>query len=227
MLHGRTWLQHAGRRQELGPGAMVWSQPGDRTLSEVDPTAPYHTLLIRFATTRPATTPAPRLVWWPEPAEAEALASETVALFARHTCDQRWFASYLYGRLWWQVHRAGAEGGYSRFPVALQAALACIDRRYGEALSIAELAHVAGLGTTALHQRFQRFLGVTPLEAITRRRLRAACALLIREPQLPVAQVGMRCGFPDAVHFGRVFSARQGMPPGAFRRQHALVTPMA
>lgn len=221
VLRGRTWLMHGGTRHELGPGAMVWSQPGDRTLSEVDPTAPYHTLLIRFATTRTTTTPAPRLVWWPEPAEAEALASETVALFARHTCDSRWFASYLYDRLWWQVHRASAEGGYSWLPAALQAALTCIDRRYAEPLPVAELARVAGLGATALHQRFQRFLGITPLEALTRRRIRAACALLIQEPQVPAAQIGVRCGFRDAVHFGRVFHLRQGLPPGAFRRQHA------
>lgn len=221
VLRGRTWLEHAGARCELRAGAMVWGQPGDPTLSKVDPAAPYHTLLIRFATTRRSSTPAPRLVWWPEPAEAEALATEAVALFARGACSNRWFASYLYSRLWWQVHRASAEGGHGWLPAALQAALACIDRGYTKPLAVAQIATAAGLRPTALHQRFQRFLGQTPLEALTQRRVRAASALLVQEPQLAVAEVGRRCGFRDAVHFGRVFRTSQGVPPGAFRRRHA------
>ncbi len=218
VLRGRTWVDHAGARCELRAGAMLWGQPGQRTLYEVDPADPYHTLLVRFATTKLSTTPAPRLVWWAEPAEAEALATEAVALFARGSCDHRWFASYLYSRLWWQVHRASAEGGYGWLPAALQAALACIDHHFAEPLSVAALATAAGLRPTALHQRFQRFLGHTPLEALTRRRIRAACALLVQEPHVAVAEIGARCGFPDPVHFGRIFRARQGMPPGAFRR---------
>jgi AraC-like DNA-binding protein len=221
VLRGRTWIDHAGIRCELRPGAMVWSQPGERTLSRVDPAAPYHTLLIRFATTRPTATPAPRVVWWTEPAEAEALASEVVPLFARGTCDNRWFASHLYSRLWWQVHRASVEGSYGWLPVALQAALSCIDRRFAEPLTVAMLANAAGLKPTALYQRFQRFLGLTPIEALIQRRIRAANALLIQEPHLPVAQVGVRCGFRDPVNFGRMFRARQGVTPGAFRSRHA------
>jgi AraC-like DNA-binding protein len=88
-------------------------------------------------------------------------------------------------------------------------------------MSIAEIAQAAGLRPTTLHQRFQRFLGQTPLETLTHRRVRAASALLVQEPALGVAEVGRRCGFRDAVHFGRVFRARQGVSPGAFRRRHA------
>lgn len=221
VLRGRSWIDHAGSRCELGPGAMLWGQPGDRTLHRVDPADPYHTLLIRFGTTRRSRTPAPRLVQWPDPAEPEALAVEAVALFARGSCDNRWFASYLYSRLWWQVHRATAEGGHNWLPAAVQAALACIDRRHAQPLHVADIAAAAGLRPTALHQRFQRFVGHTPLEALIRRRLQAACALLIREPDLAVAEVGARCGFPDPVHFGRVFRARQGVPPGVWRRRQA------
>lgn len=221
ILRGRSWLEVHGHRHELGVGAMVWGQPGDRTLSAVDPAAPYHTLLIRFATTRASRTPAPRLAQWGNPEELQAFATEALELFRARSFDPRWFPFYLYTRLRWQVHRATTGTGLDLAPAPLRAALAAIERRHSERLLVADLARAAGLGATALHQLFRRHLGCTPLEALVRRRIQAACALLLAEPDLAVATVGARCGFGDAVHFGRVFRARQGCTPGIYRRRHA------
>lgn len=41
---------------------------------------------------------------------------------------------------------------------------------------------------------------------------------------MTVAEVGLRCGFPEAAHFGRAFKAKTGHAPGAWRR-HAQLGP--
>lgn len=221
IVRGRSWLEVHGERHELGIGAMVWHQPGDLTISEVDPADPYHTVVVRLATTRPTATRPPRLVQWQDPAEAQAFGDEILGVFNLGGYDRGWFMHYIYTRLWWQVHRAEIAGQHRLLPGPLQAAMRFIDDRFRGPVAVADIARAAGYSPSTLHASFRRHLGITPLEALTRRRLQQAREQLVHAPEAEVREVARQCGFADPVHFGRVFRQRHGCPPGEYRRRHA------
>jgi AraC-like DNA-binding protein len=77
-----------------------------------------------------------------------------------------------------------------------------IDAHYGDAVTIDDLAEVAGISVRSLQESFRRLRNCTPMEALARRRLRAACDAL-RNPDATVTQVATDCGF---FHLGRFAS---------------------
>ncbi len=89
-------------------------------------------------------------------------------------------------------------------------------RNLGTAHTLAELAEVANLSPRGLSRAFTAAIGITPLEYQQRLRLERAVSLL-RDTGLPIEAVAARCGFREGRHFRRLFKARYGMPPSAFR----------
>lgn len=83
--------------------------------------------------------------------------------------------------------------------------------------TLAELAALAHLSPRGLSRAFSVTIGISPLEYQQRLRLEHA-ATLLAETDLKVEVVAARCGFRDARHFRRLFSARYGTPPSASRR---------
>jgi AraC-like DNA-binding protein len=89
-----------------------------------------------------------------------------------------------------------------------------IDAHYGDAVTIDDLAEFAGISVRSLQESFRRLRNCTPMEALVRRRLRAAYDAL-RNPEATVTQVATDCGF---FHLGRFASRYQqafGEPPSA------------
>ena len=80
-----------------------------------------------------------------------------------------------------------------------------IDAHYGDAVTIDDLAELAGISVRSLQESFRRLRNCTPLEALARRRLRAAYEAL-RNPEATVTQVATDCGF---FHLGRFASRYQ------------------
>jgi len=74
-----------------------------------------------------------------------------------------------------------------------------IDAHYANAITIVDLAVVAGISVRSLQAAFRRLRQCTPMEALVRRRLEAARDAL-REPEATVTQVATDCGF---FHFSR------------------------
>lgn len=75
----------------------------------------------------------------------------------------------------------------------------------GVALSPSRFAHLFTLRT-----------GRSPMRALREARLRHA-ARLLQVTDLTVERVAAASGFPSPFHFSRVFRARYGVPPGAYR----------
>ncbi|WP_333825104.1 AraC family transcriptional regulator [Pinisolibacter sp.] len=106
--------------------------------------------------------------------------------------------------------RTGREGG----PVAR--VMREIEERYRQDLRLADLARLAGLSTHHLIRAFRREVGLTPHAHLIGVRVRRARDLL-RAGEMPAA-VASAVGFADQAHLTRVFKARIGVPPGAYRR---------
>ena len=99
---------------------------------------------------------------------------------------------------------------------AVGAALAEIHTSPGHDWSIAELAQAAGVSTTTLTDRFQRYVGLSPRRYLTRWRMIEARRLL-RDTDLGVAEIADRVGYASEAAFSRAFKREVGVPPSDCR----------
>jgi AraC-like DNA-binding protein len=88
--------------------------------------------------------------------------------------------------------------------------------------TLAELAHLAGLGPFQLLRRFRAAHGTTPHAWLLQHRAERARALIAQGR--PLADAAASCGFADQPHLTRVFVQRFGFTPGAWR---AAVAPQS
>jgi len=86
-------------------------------------------------------------------------------------------------------------------------------------LSLADLATVAGLGTSTFKVLFKRSVGVPVHKYVVRRRVEHAMNLLgTRSTNLN--EIALRSGFVDESHMARCFRRVVGMTPAAIARQY-------
>ncbi|MEP6721184.1 MAG: AraC family transcriptional regulator [Variovorax sp.] len=87
-------------------------------------------------------------------------------------------------------------------------------------VSLAEVARECGLSRSHFSKAFKQTIGQTPHAWLVTQRVDAARRLL-RQPNLPIAEIAATCGFADQSHLTRVFSAHIGTSPARWRRLNA------
>lgn len=92
-----------------------------------------------------------------------------------------------------------------------------INRNIGKRLTVDILCSAFNCSRSTLMKRFRRDCGVTVNEYIVSRRIDIARELL-QYSELSVSEIASKCGFSDQLYFSRVFSARIGVSPTAFRK---------
>lgn len=85
-----------------------------------------------------------------------------------------------------------------------------------ESLDIESLSRMACLSPSHFYRVFKSELGVSPVEFINNERIKQAVSLL-QDPEIPIKEVYMSCGFESRSYFNRVFKSKQDVSPGAFR----------
>lgn len=123
----------------------------------------------------------------------EALALLVAALLARHASGR--------------APRAGSAP-------AIRIARERLDASPADAVSLAELASLAGVSRFQLLRGFACELGITPHAYLIQSRARLARALLARG--LSIAQAAAEAGFADQSHLTRAFVRQFGITPGRF-----------
>jgi transcriptional regulator GlxA family with amidase domain len=93
-------------------------------------------------------------------------------------------------------------------------AIRYMEDNYAEHISLADLAHIAGLSLYRFVTVFSREIGISPHRYLCLVRVRAAQTLL-REGVAP-AIAAIEVGFFDQSHLCRHFRAACGMTPGQF-----------
>jgi AraC family transcriptional regulator len=89
--------------------------------------------------------------------------------------------------------------------------------RQDERVSLAGLAHTAGIHPATLARGFRRCQGCSPGEYRRRWRIARACAAL-RASDAPLAEIAARTGFADQRHLARALREAVGQSPAAYRR---------
>ncbi len=95
--------------------------------------------------------------------------------------------------------------------------LELIQKEFAEPLHLSQIARAANIGERECLRCFQRTIGISPLQYLLRYRVSQA-ALLLRETTLPVAEIGMRCGFDSPSHFAQTFRKYFSITPSAYRK---------
>jgi AraC-like DNA-binding protein len=91
-----------------------------------------------------------------------------------------------------------------------------VNQRYAEPLRLAELAGRAGWSVPHLHDRFKERLGLSPHQALIRRRIQAAREFLAGSNE-PIKSVAGKCGFPTASAFCVQFKKNMQLSPQEYR----------
>src|SRR5262249_31092078 len=116
-------------------------------------------------------------------------------------------------------------GGQAQFSTVLAEQVA--DDRFGplhtwirqhlaDPVSLPVLAGRAGMSARSFGRRYAEEVGVTPMKAVEKLRLEAAC-LLLAETRLAVKQVAARCGFGSEETMRRSFVRTIAVAPRDYR----------
>jgi len=120
------------------------------------------------------------------------------------------------GRAWNQMHPDMPHLHDARRNLLAQA-VADIDGRTGEDLSLEALAARCHLSQGHFRKQFREVTGMAPLEYIQRHRISVAQALLM-DTDLSVTAVAEQVGLPDPNYFSRLFRRLVGVTPSTFRK---------
>lgn len=101
---------------------------------------------------------------------------------------------------------------------ALHGLRAWLATRLADPPGVAEMAARCGLSPTHFAAMFRRAYGITPLDYLTRERVRAAAERLVLEPRAAVTDIALDLGFCSSQYFSAVFRRVQGCTPVAWRR---------
>jgi len=120
--------------------------------------------------------------------------------------------------LWTPLLLRGLSAAPIHVDPRLARAVAMIEARYDQPLTVRDLAHEAGLSQSRFFARFSEAYGTTPHGALSDARLRAAQRLL-SESNLSIAEIAVRTGHGDQSALTRRMKAILGVTPGAWRKR--------
>ncbi|MBQ8551715.1 MAG: helix-turn-helix domain-containing protein [Clostridia bacterium] len=109
-------------------------------------------------------------------------------------CDRRGYCGYIY------------------------AALKYIEDNYMRDISTIDIAKAAGLSPDYLTKQFKSVMSMTPVEYVRKFRI-AKSMNLLRDTEMPIADIAAAAGFGDSGIFSRVFKQTTGDTPTSFRRE--------
>lgn len=223
------WAVENGELQSLPAPLSWWTYPGPRFVYGA---APGETWDHYFVTLR-----GPRAHRWmesalmpPEPSycavsDAEKFRDNWHELFKvlRAGGEENAHAVHLFEGLLLQL-QAPRDLGEKTDGVALAVdnLMARIHRDPAAAWNMQSEAHHLGFSYAHLRRAFAARAGLAPHQFVLQARLDAAAAEL-RSTTLPIKNVAVLCGIADLQHFSRLFLARYGLSPGAYRREAQLL----
>lgn len=107
---------------------------------------------------------------------------------------------------------------YTHNDEAFMNALALIQEKYYEKISIARLAKTARLSRSSFIRKFYEVCKTSPAKYLTQRRIEAA-RYMLTNTNLTLSEIAEKTGFYDASHFFRIFTAETGISPSLYRKE--------
>jgi transcriptional regulator GlxA family with amidase domain len=95
-----------------------------------------------------------------------------------------------------------------------------LSQHYNEQDLVGRCADLVGLSKRTFNRRFKEATGTTPIDFVQGARIRVSRNMLLHT-DLRVEDISYAVGYEDIASFRKMFSRRNGMPPGEFRRRMA------
>jgi AraC family transcriptional regulator len=92
-----------------------------------------------------------------------------------------------------------------------------VERNLGDTLRLEQLARVARLSPFHFHRLYRALTGESLYQFILRLRLEKAAWRLLSEPEEPVTNISLDCGFGSSAAFARAFKAKFGVTASEWR----------
>jgi AraC-like DNA-binding protein len=218
---GRGWVEMEGRWQEVVAGDILWHAAGDYTVGRSDFANPYSCLAVGFIVTPGMRRPVPHLTRWEALDEVLQFTNQVTGLHADDAFDSRVLLRYVLSRVQFQAELYLHRQLERALPSELQRVLEVINNRFAEPLHLGDMAEAAGWSVAHLHDRFKERLGISPHQALIRRRIQAARELL-GSTHHPVKGVAALCGFPNAAAFCVQFRKTTRLSPKEYRERQTF-----
>ncbi len=118
--------------------------------------------------------------------------------------------------------RGGAERRSTIDVERIKQMMEYIQENYAERLALEDIADAAGISTRECTRCFNRCLGMTPIQYVTRYRLREAADMLLHTSD-SILVISEACGFSSSGYFSRTFSEYLGCTPREYRASGGVV----
>ena len=153
----------------------------------------------------------------------EEIVEQLMAVFSKKdSCPELETVAGL-SRLFAWVQNSGAyetvpaqDGPVSRTD-RIKPVLEYIEHHYNAPLALERLAAVVGMNPKYFCRVFSRLTHQSPMDYVNFYRIEQA-AYLLDSTDLPVTEVGSRCGFVESSYFTKVFKKYKGATPVLYRR---------
>jgi len=104
----------------------------------------------------------------------------------------------------------------------VQSVMDYIDEHIDEDLTLEKLAAQSNYSPFHFHRVFTQIAGETPASYVKRVRMERAAHLLIYEPDIPVTDIALQCGFTSLSYFTQAFKQMYHVSPKAWREGEYL-----
>jgi AraC-like DNA-binding protein len=101
-------------------------------------------------------------------------------------------------------------------------AIIMINDRFGENISMSEIARDLNISLGHFHRAFRKRTGQSPHDYLRQTR-NGRAANLILQSNLPLSRISEICGYRDPLYFSRAFKKAKGISPSAFKLSQNLL----
>ena len=91
-----------------------------------------------------------------------------------------------------------------------------VEERFGQTLIVEDLAREADMSPSHFARLFKATIGLSPMQFVTAFRVEQTKKRLVN-PDAPLIDIALGCGFSDQAHFSRVFKQLEGVTPTQYR----------
>lgn len=118
------------------------------------------------------------------------------------------------------IVRRGTTDRLAALPEDIRTAQEYIREHSCNGINVKDVMQTQKVSRVTFERRFKEYTGQTPGAEIRRIRIEKAEDLL-KETQIPVAEVASKCGFEGSSRFSLFFRKRTGLSPSEYRRRHS------
>lgn len=94
-----------------------------------------------------------------------------------------------------------------------------MEQHYMENITVAKLAQLGYMSSSAFNRRFKKEVGITPIEYLIEIRINRA-KIMLRRKDIPITDIALGCGFSTSGYFATCFLNHVGISPSEYRDKY-------